>query len=465
MLRCVSTVAAVLLAIPAFAQEFRASISGEVTDSTGSVVPGAIVLVTSVERNTSSQAVTNPAGHYLVQFLLPGRYSVSAEKTGFKRFVHTGITLEAADHVALDIVLELGNISQSVTVTGEAPLLETETASRAATVENRVLENVPTNGRNLFSMQYTLPGVIKQSTYWGSMELWAYSDVNAVSINGGRSKENETLVDGLADTNGNRSVSLMPALSGTQEVAVQSNLYDAQYGRFGGGVTSISVKSGTNAIHGQAYDFLKNIKLNATEWVLNSLNTPRTRFQNNTFGVEQDGPVYIPKLLDGRNRVFFMFSYEGGREHLQSSAIRTLPTAPMLQGDFSQLLSSAGQLVTIYDPSTTKQLPDGTYVRSPFPGNRIPASQINPIAAKAAALYQRSCDAGDVSACSNLGLIYMEGIGVPQDGARASGPSADAAASADATVVPDWGGRDLKLGTVRGAIRQLGIEWSAFQGA
>lgn len=380
-------VAMCFLASQSIAQEFRASISGEVTDSTGAAVAGAIVTVTSAERNTSAGAVTNPTGRYLVQFLLPGHYTLTAEKAGFKKLVRAGISLEAADRLSLDLALQLGELTQTVTVTTETPLLETETASRAGTIENRVLENVPTNGRNLFSLQYSLPGVIKQSAYWGSMELWAYGDVNAVSINGGRSGENETLLDGLSDTNGNRSVSIMPALSATQEVTVQSNIYDAQFGRFGGGVTSISVKSGTNRPHGEVYEFLKNLKLDSTEWVLNALGTPRTRFQNNTFGFETDGPVYIPKVVDGRNRIFYMFSYEGGREHLQSSAIRTLPTAPMLQGDFSQLLNNAGQLVAIYDPNSTKQLPDGSYVRTPLPGNRIPAGQINPIVAKVAAFY------------------------------------------------------------------------------
>jgi hypothetical protein len=379
--------AALLFAASVFAQEFRASVAGQITDSSGAIVPDATITVTSVERNTVAQTISNSSGHYLVQYLLPGKYTVTAEKPGFKKSLHPAIALESSDHISLDIVLEVGGLNQSVTITDQAPLLDTETATRAATVENRVLENVPTNGRNLFSLQYTLPGVIKQSTYWGSMELWAYSDVNAVSINGGRSGENETLVDGISDTNGNRSVALMPALSGTQEVAVQSNIYDAQYGRFGGGVTSISVKSGTNRPHGEVYEFLKNIKLDSTEWALNALNTPRTRFQNNTFGFETDGPVYLPKLFDGRNRVFYMFSYEGGREHLQSSAIRTLPTGQMLQGDFSGLLNAAGQPVIIYDPSTTRLQPDGSYMRTAFPGNRIPATQINNIAAKLASYY------------------------------------------------------------------------------
>ena len=356
MKRLVVAVAVLVLSGQAVAQEFRASISGQITDSTGAVIAGASVAVTNLERNAVTQTVSNNVGRYVVEFLLPGHYTLTAERPGFKKFVNTGIKLEASDHLALDISLELGAIAENVTVTGQAVLLETETATRASTVENRVLENVPTNGRNLFSLQYTLPGVIKQqAAYWGSMELWAYDDVNGVSINGGRNGENETLIDGLASTKADRGATLLPSLSGVQEFSVQANIYDAQYGRFGGGVTSITVKSGTNALHGELHEFLKNTKLDATEWGLNALATPRRRFQNNTFGFEFDGPMYIPKLLDGRNRLFFMYSWERGGEHVQSSAIATLPTDPMLQGDFSHLLTSDNQPVTIYDPSTTRQ--------------------------------------------------------------------------------------------------------------
>jgi len=155
-------IALCLLAGPAVAQEFRASISGEVADASSAAVAGATVTVTSVERNTATVAVTNAAGRYLVQFLLPGRYTLAAEKPGFKKLLRTGISLESADHLSLDVALQVGDLTQSVSVTAEAPLLETETASRAGTIENRVLENVPTNGRNLFTLQYSLPGVIKQ---------------------------------------------------------------------------------------------------------------------------------------------------------------------------------------------------------------------------------------------------------------------------------------------------------------
>src|SRR5215469_14215912 len=373
-----------LLALPAFSQEFRASVTGQVTDSTGAIVPGANLTITSIERNDSVHTLSNSAGRYVIEFVLPGHYTLTVEKAGFKKYVHAGLQLGSADRLSLNVGLEVGELTQNVTVTGESPLLETETASRGATIENRVIENVPTNGRNIFTLQYEEPGVIKQSTYWGSMELWAYSDVNGVSINGGRNGENETLVDGVSDTNPNRSVSLVPALSGAQEAVVQSNIYDAQFGRFGGGVTSIAVKSGTNLIHGEVYEFLKNIRLDATEWVLNALGTPRTRFQNNTFGFETDGPVYIPKVINGKNRVFFMFSYEGAREHLQSSAIRTMPTPAMRTGDFSKLFNNAGQQVLIYDPKT----------QAPFPSNIIPSGRINPIAAKLVTYYPQPTGAG-----------------------------------------------------------------------
>jgi len=172
--------------IPLAAQEYRASISGDVTDPTGAPVEGARIVVTSVDRNTQTEAFSNAAGRYLVQFLLPGRYVVTAEKPGFKKFVRDGITLAASDRLGLPIRLDLGAVTESITVTGEAPLLQTETSSRTATIETRMIDNIPTSGRNLFQFQYTLPGVLKASNYWGDFELYAFGNINAVIISGGR---------------------------------------------------------------------------------------------------------------------------------------------------------------------------------------------------------------------------------------------------------------------------------------
>ena len=349
-----------LLAAFANAQDVRASLSGTVTDPTGAIVAGVEIKVASVERGITVQATSNDAGLYLVRFLQPGAYTLTAEHAGFKKVVRTGIVLAAADNPALDIRMELGQTSESVTVTGDVSLLQTETSTRSATIESRAIEDIPTAGRNLYQFQYSLPGVIKQSRYWGSMELYAFGNINGVSISGGRSGENETMVDGVSNTRMDRGVAFAPSLNGTQEVSVQTNSYDAQYGRIGGGVTLITTKSGTNDFHGQLFEFFKNDKLNAADWIANKNGEGRSPMRNNTFGFEVDGPVWIPKVFDGRNKAFFMLSLESLREHISSAQIRTVPTAEERNGDFSKLLTNSGQLITINDPLTTRL--DGTRI-------------------------------------------------------------------------------------------------------
>jgi hypothetical protein len=276
----------------ALAQEFRATISGDVMDASGAPVEGAKVVVTSIEKNTAAETTTNPSGRYVVQFLLPGKYQLTVEKPGFKKFVRGDITVSAADRLAIDARLEVGEMTESVQINATASLLQTETASRTATIENRMIENIPTSGRNLSQLQYIQPGVVKNSTYWGSMELYAFGNVNGVSISGGRSGENETLIDGVANTHADRGVTLVPSLNSTQEFTIHTNIYDAQFGRVGGGVTSITLKSGTNALHGQLFEFFKNERLNANEWVANKNNEERTKYRNNTFGFE----VMVPSI-------------------------------------------------------------------------------------------------------------------------------------------------------------------------
>jgi len=362
-------------------QEFRASISGGVTDPAGAAVQGATVVLTSVERNVKYEATSNAAGRYLVQFLQPGKYNMTVEKTGFKRFVHDGIALLSADRIGLDVKLELGAVSDAVTVTGEVPLLQTESASRTSTVENRIMENVPSGGRNLYALEYSQPGVLKTSTYWGSMELYASGNVNGVMIGGGRNQENETVLDGVTNTQSSRGIAFVPSLNGTQEFTIRTNNYDAQYGRVGGGVMQITVKSGTNSLHGQLFEHFKNEKLMSMDWETNKNGDPKSPWKNNTFGFELDGPFYIPKVLDGRNKAFFMISLEGLREHFAGFQTRTIPSEAQKGGDFSQLLGDDG-LISIYDPLTTTLGSDGkTYTRTPFGGNKIPTTRISPVAA------------------------------------------------------------------------------------
>ncbi len=376
---CLAMLLVAALAPSVLAQDVRATITGTAVDPTGAVIAGVQIRVTSVERGTVTEAVSNEAGLYLVRFLQPGAYTLTAEKAGFKKFVRSGINLAAADNPQVEIKMEIGQTSDSVTVTGDVSLLQTETSSRSATVESRAIEDIPTAGRNLYQFQYSLPGVIKQSRYWGSMELYAFGNINGVSISGGRSGENETMIDGVANTKMDRGVTFAPALNGTQEVSVQTNSYDAQYGRIGGGVTLITTKSGTNDFHGQLFEFFKNDKLNAADWIANKNGEGRTPMRNNTYGFEVDGPIWIPKVLDLRNKAFFMLSLEGLREHIASGQIKTMATAAERGGDFSALRNSAGQQIAIYDPLTTR-LENGKYVRTPFAGNLLPGPRISAVA-------------------------------------------------------------------------------------
>ncbi|MCS7026393.1 MAG: Plug and carboxypeptidase regulatory-like domain-containing protein [Bryobacteraceae bacterium] len=369
-----------------YSQEFRATISGLVTDPSGSPVVGAKVTVVSVERNVTYEAVTNEVGRYITRFLPPGQYNLTVEKTGFKKAVRTALALSAVDRLALDIQMELGALAESVTVTAEVSGLETETASRAATIEKKFVEDIPASGRNLYQLLYTLPGVIKTSRYWGAFELYAFGNINGVSINGGRSGENETLIDGITSTRGSRSASFAPALNAIQEVNVLTNSYDAQYGRIGGGVTSVTLRTGTNVLHGQLYEFLKNDNLNSNGYSRNSVGVREPEFKNNTFGFTVDGPIYLPRLFDGRNRMFFMVSTEFLRERNPQTQIWTVPTANELRGDFSQLVDNSNRRVVIYDPLTTTQS-GNSFVRQPFAGNIIPQNRIDPVAARAASFY------------------------------------------------------------------------------
>jgi outer membrane receptor protein involved in Fe transport len=371
----------------AYGQEFRGAISGTVTDPAGAPVPNAKVVVTSVERNVAQETQTTEAGRYQVAFLLPGNYVVTVEKPGFKKTLREGINIASSDRAGVDIRLEIGGVTESVTVTAEAPLLQTESATRASLVEKQYLDNIPTSGRNLYQLQYLQPGVLKNSNYWGDFELYATGNMNGVMVNGGRSGQNETLLDGLPNTRPDSGVTSGVALNALEEVTVLSNAYDAQYGRFGGGVTSITIRSGTNRLHGQLFEFVENEKFYATPWAANAVGVGKTPFKQNVFGFTVDGPVYIPKVIDGRNKLFFMLSLEALRERNPGLQAATLPTAEQIQGDFSKLTDNQNRPITIYDPATTTLRPDGTYMRTAFPGNRIPSNRISPIAAKVASFY------------------------------------------------------------------------------
>ncbi len=389
---CSRTVILLLVvAASAWAQEVRASITGIVSDPSGAPVAGATVVVTNVAQNASVTARTNEAGNYVTPFLAPGTYRLTVEQTGFKRVLRENIVLQALDRARVDVQLEIGQLSESVTVTASVSQLQTETATRSQVLAQEIIANVPTQGRNPFQIAWAASGVVKSGA-WRYLRSFDIGGTSGISINGGREKTNEVLLDGISNVRAEYSVISIPTTESVQEFKVQANTYDAQYGRTGGGVITMVTKGGTNDFHGTAFEYFQNDKLNANQTELNQPTTfagvfyPNGRKPPNhinQFGAQASGPFYVPKVFNGKNRAFWMLSWESMRQRSADPDVKTFPIMEIRGGDFTQLFNSAGQQVLIYDPYSTKA--DGS--RTPLAGNRIPSSQLDPVAQKVLSYY------------------------------------------------------------------------------
>ncbi len=254
----------------------------------------------------------------------------------------------------LDFNLKPGAVTESVSVSEQAPLLQEEKADRASVIENQFVQAIPLNTRNPLLLLRLAAGVIPGSINPGDNTASESTTAN-FHINGSRSNTNEILIDGAADTGTyNNQVSGIPQVDAIQEFRVNTNPYDAQFGRTGGGVVSFSIKSGTNSVHGNLHEFLQNYLLDANGFNANKAGQPRTSFRKNQYGFVVGGPAVIPKLYNGRNRTFFFVGYEGLRQSSYASFLGTVPTNAERQGDFSHTFDTNGKLITVYDPATTR---------------------------------------------------------------------------------------------------------------
>jgi hypothetical protein len=378
-----------LFAPAAYSQEIRASISGIVEDPSGAPIVGAKVVVTNVATGVVVATESNQTGNYLTPFLQPGVYTLSVESSGFKRFVQTNIVLQTLDKLRVDVQLQIGQLADSVTVTAEVATLQTETASRSQIISNEMIANIPTQGRNPFQIMWAAPGVFK-SGGWRYLRSFDIAGTTGFSANGGRSAENEVLMDGISNVQSNRNVIHVPTMDSVQEFKVLTNTYDAQYGRTGGGIVTIVSKSGSNDFHGSLYEYFQNDKLNANQFELNAAGIKKSPNHINAFGFQLSGPVFVPKVFNGRNKLFWTIAYEGMRQRSADPAIATVPIPEIRGGDFTSLFSGQGQQVLIYDPLTTTA--DGS--RQPFAGNKLPANRINPVAVAALKFYPGPTSAG-----------------------------------------------------------------------
>jgi hypothetical protein len=370
------------LPVALVAQEVRSSITGTVTDPSGAPVAGATVTVTNLAQNISFSTETNETGNYVSPFLAPGQYRLVAERQGFRQFIRENIVLQAQDRVRVDVRLEVGELAQSVTVSGTLSALQTETANRSQVVSNELITQVPTQGRNPFQLAWAAAGVIKTGD-WRYLRPFDIAGTSNFSVNGGPNRENEVLLDGISNVRGNRTVIHVPTMEAVQEFKVLNNTYDAQYGRTGGGIVSIVTRGGGNEFHGTLYEYFQAEELNANQSELNRAGIRKPPQNINTFGFSASGPVYVPKVFDGRNRLFWLLSYEGMRQRSADPGVARFPIEEWRRGDFSALFNAQGAPVLIYDPLTTAA--DGT--RMPFAGNQIPGARINPIASNVLSYY------------------------------------------------------------------------------
>src|SRR5262245_47447255 len=364
----------------ALGQEFRATITGRVLDQNKAAVASATVTVRNPKTNEAVSVTTNADGVYNIPFLQPGSYNITVEAGGFKKYVRDNQELQVGQTASIDVSLEIGAASETVTITGDAPLLEETKADRGNVIENRRIVELPLNARNPFMLSTLTPGI----TYNGPAIYQRPFDNGAIadwSINGGINRSNEFLLDGAPNNSiqGGNNIAYVPPVDAVQEFKIVTNSYDAQYGRTAGGVINVSLKSGTNKFRGSVYEFARRKGFDSNEYQFKLRGIEKPDHKLDQYGFQIDGPVQIPGVYDGRNRTFFMFNYEGYHEATPNPATYTVPDEAQLRGDFSNLRNAQGQLVTIYDPRTGR-LEGSNWVRDPFKDNIIPSDRIDPIA-------------------------------------------------------------------------------------
>jgi hypothetical protein len=366
------------VALPLLGQGFRATLTGHVSDPSGAVVPNASVDATNLGTNEVTHTVTSSQGAYTLSFLKPGTYRLTAMATGFQKIVHDNIVLSVGQAAEVNFALKLGAANESVTVAGEALVLETENADRGLVVDQQQVTELPLSTRNPYMLSELTPGV----NYNGALIWTRPFDNGAIqqfSMNGGTNGKNEFLLDGAPNNAqaGGDNIAYVPPVDAVQEFKVQTNSFDAEYGKTSGGVVNVSLKSGSNAFHGTAYEFLRRGAMDANTYQNNYANEAKVGEKQDEYGGSIGGPVIIPKLYNGKDKSFFFVNAERYREDLPMPSWLSVPQPEMLEGDFSNLVDAQGNLIKIYDPYNATINPDGTVTRQAFTDNKIPAGMLN----------------------------------------------------------------------------------------
>jgi hypothetical protein len=413
----------------AWAQVDTGAVLGTIKDSSGAVVPGAKVTLTNEGTSLSDNTTAGPDGAYIFTPVKIGAYTVTAEFQGFKKEIRPHIVVNVQDHVLVDFTLVPGSTTQSVEVTAAAPLLQTADASVGQLVGAKQINNLPLNGRNYVFLAQLSAGVTfaQQDNIPGQGDS-AYNSWGAFSANGVISEQNNFMLNGVDNNNTQPDAqsgwwfAVLPPIDALDEFKVQTLDYSAEMGRGAGAVLNVVVKSGTNKLHGDLWEFVRNDKLDATDFFENAAGTPKGEFRQNQFGGTLGGPLHVPGLWGANNKAFFFLSYEGTRIRHAFEETGSVPTALERSSgftNFSDLLTNEQgstpaddlgrtfHLGQIFDPATTRPATAGVadpvtglvalhtgYVRDPFPGNIIPANRVDSNAVKLLDLYSPPTTAG-----------------------------------------------------------------------
>ena len=389
------------------AQAFNASLTGAVYDHSGAAVAGATVTLSNPDKGFARTFTTGQDGHYTFTLVPAGIYTLKLEMTSFRPYTQNGIVLAVGQVAEQNVTLELGAVTQEITVTASAPLINTSNANISSDVDQRQTVELPLNLRNVFGL-VALNSSVNNSQQNQALnppgsQGTADQDISFFNFGGGRFGTTAFLLDGHWDGAGDwDGIVYVPPVDETQEFKIQTNAFTAQYGWSMGNVVNAVTKSGTNSFHGDVFEFLRNSDLDANYFFNNAGDVPRPQFKRNQFGFTVGGPLYFPKLYEQRDKTFIFGGYEGLRQQTPLTVLDTVPTGDFRGGNFSALLGSqigtdclsrpvlSGQ---IYNPFTTRQISKGQvdsvtgatatcngFIRDPLAGNSIPTGMIDPVA-------------------------------------------------------------------------------------
>ncbi|MBL8203042.1 MAG: TonB-dependent receptor [Blastocatellia bacterium] len=354
-----------LFAVAGFAQSYQGSLRGALKDSSGNTLAAATLTLTNEETGVSRTTVTNDVGEYVFEKVDPGKYKITANLSGFKKTDRAGVIVETQQQVTLDLTLNVGEVTETVTISGDISLIETSTASTGTVLGKQTLDELPNAGRSPFFLTAIAPNVIAAGnpTYNRQQDQGGSS---TISLAGGPVRGNNYIIDGVPITDLTNLAIIIPTIEAIQEVKVQLNTYDAEAGRTGGGVFNTLARSGSNDLHGSLFGFVRPSALGANNFFNNRNGVAKPNVPYKLYGGSLGGPVRVPWLYNGRDRTFFWAAFEGYRQSTFLSDTLTVPTELERKGDFSK----SGFTVT--DPTTGQ----------PFPGNVIPTNRLDPVGAK-----------------------------------------------------------------------------------